>query len=82
MTITPPASGNVYADAWTLSALSTVAADEGTWTITLQVTLQDYTGVAAVTQTISNAVVKNPCAGTSINAQTMTSPLDYQLVFA
>ena len=49
MTMIPPTSGNLYTDAWTLKALSTLAADVGTWTITLQVTLQDYTGVAAVT---------------------------------
>ena len=53
----------------------------GTHIITLQVTLLNYPGVPPATSVILNAVVQDPCIGAVIDPQTITSPLDYQLVF-
>ena len=76
MTIVP-ATGDAYTTAWTLSALSNSLTDVGTWTITLSVTLQNYPSIAAATKVINSATVLDPCVGTTINSQTLTSPLTY-----
>jgi len=45
------------------------------------VTLQNYTGVAAATKTMT-AAVSNACCTTTINSQTLSTPSAYQIAFA
>jgi hypothetical protein len=47
--------------------LSNNLSHAGTWTVTLQAKLQDYSGVAAEIKTFELTVI-DPCVGTIINS--------------
>jgi hypothetical protein len=64
MTIVPPAKGTEFINPWTLNALSNSFADIGTWMITLQATLDNYS--LSTTSVISSGIVQDPCFGTVI----------------
>jgi len=78
--IIPPSAGLEYTSAWTLSALTNDCADSGVWTMTLQATLLNYPMVPAVTKVIS-LTVYHECCSTTINAQTLSPSLTYQLTY-
>ena len=77
MTITPPAT-DIYTSAFTLTAQTTSFSNVGTWTITLKASLACYPSIST-TSVINSAVVICPCCSTTIDAQTLTSPLYYQI---
>jgi hypothetical protein len=53
--------------------LSNNFADAGTWTVTLEAKLENYTNVAAVTKDFTLTVI-DPCVATIINSQTLNTP--------
>ena len=63
MTIVPPAAGTEFAALWAINALSNSFADVGLWTVTVQVTLDNY-GITATTAL--TAEVLDPCEATVI----------------
>jgi hypothetical protein len=79
-TIIPPAAGQEYTSAWTLSELSNSQTDVGSWTMTLSVTLQNYPSVPAATK-VTTATVLDPCASATINTQALITTLTYQITF-
>jgi hypothetical protein len=64
MTIVPPAAGTEFVNLWTLIALSNSFTDVGTWIITLQATIVNYS--LSTTSVISSGIVQDPCLGTVI----------------
>lgn len=76
-TIIPPAAGQEYTSAWTLTSLSNDFTHVGVWTMTLRVTLQNYPAVPAATKVITSATVVDPCVAATINTQTIATPLTY-----
>ena len=70
VSIVQPAN-NLYTLDWTLSMTSSAWSHIGTWTVTLQVKLLNYTSIAAATKQFT-LIVLDPCLVTTILPDTLS----------
>ena len=78
--VPPSPPGDPYVNNWTLSTISHDRNKEiGTWTVTVQVKLQNYPTMIATDQL--TVIVVDRCPFTAINTQTLT-PASYQIQYS